>query len=254
MNFLEIKAAFLKPRPFKTTAMLNVCLSGGITRRWSLMGAWVLSLWTLGVHAADPNVVLDQWFAAQTNLRSWSADFTQTRALKALTQPLVTQGHLSFAMPKSFRWELGRPAKTIAMRHDDEMYVVYPLLKRAEHYPMGTNAPSEWRDMTSLLDAGFPKNRAAFAAAFRLVSSSETNGTWLLVLQPRSLFAQKMLKELRVNLHTNDFSLRSHEMIFIDGSSMRNDFTNAVWNPSLEQSLFSWKPDPHFKVLEPLGK
>ena len=203
---------------------------------------------------ADTNAVLSGWFASQTNLRTWSAGFTQTRALKALTQPLVTTGHLSFAVPNKFRWELGRPAKTIALRQEDEMFVIYPLLKRAERYPMGGNAPGEWRDMLSLLDAGFPRDRAGFDARFRVLSLAETNGAWLLALQPISAFARKMMKEIRVGLATNDFSLTSNELIFVDGSSMKNDYTNAVLNPPLDTSVFRWKPEPDYKITEPMGK
>src|ERR1041385_3075604 len=143
-------------------------------------GAWSLRLfWGLGLvawsfreplFAADTNAVLAGWFASQTNLHTWSADFTQTRALKALTQPLVTAGRLYFAVPNQFRWELGRPAKTIALRQAADMYVIYPLLKRAERYPLDARAPGEWRDLLSLLDAGFPRDRETFDACFRVLS------------------------------------------------------------------------------------
>ena len=204
--------------------------------------------------AADTNAVLNGWFHSQTNLQTWSADFTQTRRLKTLTQPLITTGHLSFAVPNKFRWELGRPARTIAVRQDDDMFVIYPLLKRAEHYPLGGPAPGEWRDMLSLLDAGFPRDRSAFDARFRITSLTETNGSWLLGLQPVSAFARKMMKEIRVGLATNDFSLTSNELIFIDGSSMRNDFTNAVLNPDLDAKVFQWETEPGYKLTEPMGK
>ena len=215
----------------------------------------MLLLVTCGsVLAADTNAVLNNWFTSQTNLQTWTADFTQTRALKTLTQPLITTGHLSFAVPNKFRWELGKPAKTIALRQEDEMFVIYPLLKRAERYPMGGNGAGEWRDMLSLLDAGFPRDRAGFDARFRILSLTETNGSWLLGLQPTSAFARKMMKEIRVGLATNDFSLTSNEMIFVDGSSMRNDYTNAALNPPLDAGLFSWKPEPGFKITEPMRK
>lgn len=204
--------------------------------------------------AADTNAVLSGWLAAQKNLRTWSADFTQTRMLKALTQPLVATGHIAFATPNQFRWELGRPAKTIALRNAEEMFVIYPLLKRAERYAVGEKAPGEWRDLLSLLDAGFPRDRAAFDAQFRILSLSETNGSWLLGLQPTSALARKMIKEIRVGLATDDFSLMSNELVFIDGSRMRNDFTNAVLNPSLAEQIFTWKPDAAFKVTEPLAR
>lgn len=225
-------------------------------------GAWnlvflrclALGVWSFRCLAADTNTVLNAWFASQTNLQTWSADFIQTRALKTLTQPLVTSGRISFAAPNHFRWELGQPPRTIAVRQADVMFVIYPRLKRAERYPMGEQAPGEWRDMLSLLDAGFPRNRAEFDARFRVLSLEETNGSWRLGLQPVSASARRMLKEIRVGLATNDLSLISNEMVFVDGSSMRNDYTNAVRNPTMDAGIFGWKPEPDFKITEPMGK
>lgn len=206
------------------------------------------------VLADETNSVFDGWFAAQKNLHTWSADFIQTRALKTLTQPLIAKGHIAFAMPNDFRWELGQPAQTIALRHGDEMFVIYPRLKRAERYPLGAGTPTEWRDTMSLLQAGFPRDRKEFDSQFEILSLMETNGTWQLALQPKSVFARRMMPELRIGLATNDFSLASTELIFVDGSRMRNDFTNAALNPALDENLFKWSPPADYKVTEPFSK
>jgi outer membrane lipoprotein-sorting protein len=206
------------------------------------------------LRAADTNTVLDAWFAAQKNLHTWSADFVQTRALKTLTQPLVAKGHITFAVPNDFRWELGQPAQTIALRHGDEMFVIYPRLKRAERYPLGAGTPTEWRDTMSLLQAGFPRDRKEFDAQFQILSLMETNGTWEMSLQPKSTFARRMMPELRLGLATNDFSLASTELVFVDGSRMRNDFTNGVWNPVLDEKIFEWTPPANYKVTDPFAR
>jgi outer membrane lipoprotein-sorting protein len=206
------------------------------------------------LRATDTNAVLDAWFAAQANVHTLSADFVQTRTLKTLVQPLVATGHLWFSPPNQFRWELGRPAQTIALRHGDEMFVIYPRLKRAEHYPLGASAPREWRDAMSLLDAGFPRARKEFDAQFQIQSLAETNGRWLVALQPRSVAARQVMPELRVSLTTNDFSLAGTELVFVDGSRMRNEFTNAVANAAVDETLFQWKPPADFKVTEPFAK
>jgi len=206
------------------------------------------------VLADETNSVFDGWFAAQKNVHTWSADFTQTRALKTLTQPLVAKGRISFAAPNDFRWELGQPAQTIALRHGDEMFVIYPRLKRAESYPLGAGTPAEWRDTMSLLQAGFPRDRKEFDAQFQILSLAETNGTWQMSLQPKSAFARRMMPELRIGLATNDFSLASTELVFVDGSRMRNDFTNAVLNPVLDDNFFKWSPPADYKVTEPFAK
>ena len=206
------------------------------------------------IPASETNAVLDAWFTAQKGLHTWSADFVQTRALKTLTQPLVASGHISFAMPNEFRWELGLPAKTIALRHGDEMFVIYPRLKRAERYLLGAGTPGEWRDTMSLLSAGFPHDRKEFEGQFQILSLTETNGAWQFSLQPKSVFARRMMPELRLGLATNDFSLASTELIFVDGSRMRNDFTNAVLNPALDDKLFEWSPPADYRVIEPFKR
>jgi len=202
--------------------------------------------------ATDTNAVLDAWFAAQKNLHSWSADFVQTRTLQTLTEPLTTTGHLDFQMPDKFRWVIGRPARTIALREEQKMYVIYPLLKRAELYPLGKNTPKQWRDMMSLLQAGFPASRQQFESEFQVLSLTETNGVWQLGLQPQAPFARQMMPQLYLGLATNNFSLVSTEMIFADGSRMRNDFTNTVLNPVLDPKLFEWQPPPDYKITEPM--
>jgi outer membrane lipoprotein carrier protein len=204
--------------------------------------------------ADETNSVLDAWFAAQKNLHTWSADFIQTRALKTLTQPLIARGHVSFAMPNDFRWELGQPGRTIALRHGDEMFVIYPRLKRAEKYPLGADTPAEWRDTMSLLQAGFPRARKEFDARFQILSLAETNGDWQISLQPKSAFSRRMMPELQIDLATNDFSLAATELVFVDGSRLRNDFTNTVLNPPLDEKLFEWTPPADFKVIEPMKR
>jgi len=217
----------------------------------SHLAAWRIAACLLSL---DASAVLEAWFAAQGHVHSWSAEFVQIRSLKTLTQPLTTGGQLWFQAPGDFRWELGRPAQTIALREGSEMFVVYPALKRAEHYAMGAAAPKEWRDSMSLLSAGFPRNRQEFESQFRLLSVTQSNGLWHLALEPKSKFARQMMPELRLGLGTNDFALSSTEMVFVDGSSMRNDFTNAIVNPALNTNLFLWHPPADYKVTEPLSK
>jgi len=227
-----------------------------ICQLFHLRGLFVAAGWlTIAtVQGADTNTVINGWLTAQTNLVTWQADLFQTRTFKTLTQPLVATGRVWFARPNQFRWEIGSPAQTLALRRADELFVIYPRLKRAERYPLGTNATGRWRDALDLLETGFPSNRAELNARFRVASLTETNGIWQLALQPSSTAARRMILEVRVGLEMNGFSLSSTELVFADGSRMRNDFTNAVLNPKLEAAVFDWKPPPDFKLVEPLAR
>jgi outer membrane lipoprotein-sorting protein len=203
-------------------------------------------------HAADLDRLLDRWCAAQTNVQTWSADVTQTRSLKVLSQPLVATGKLWLAMPDRFRLELGQPAQTIVLRQPDQLLIMYPPLKRVEKYPLRDAQAGTWKDALALLEASFPQSRAVLESCFRVVSAVQTNSIVRLSLQPKSASARKFMTEILVSFHTNDFLPTATELKFSDGSSIRIDFTNAVLNAPLAEGLFEAKPAPDFKVVEPL--
>ena len=202
--------------------------------------------------AAQLDPLISSWLRAQTNIHNWSADFVQTRHLKSLAQPLTAKGHVWFSEPNRFRWELGAPAQTIAVRATSEMLVIYPRLKRVERYPLAGNQTNQWREALDLLEAGFPRSESELLARFKVASQTFTNQTCELTLEPRSAAARKMMPQIQLAFGTNDFSLRATELHFADGSALRNDFAKAEINPGVDPGLFEPKIDPAFKVVEPL--
>ena len=204
------------------------------------------------VHAGEISPALSRFLGAQTNLHAWSADLTQTRRLKTLTQPLVSTGHVWFAAPNKFRWEIGSPAQTIAVRGADEMLVIYPRLKRVEKYPLAGEKMGQWKDTLALLEAGFPRSEAELEKQFKVVSVVPSNDVNVATLQPKSSSARRMMPQITLSFATNDFQLRATELQFGDGSTMRNDFRNAEVNPRLDATLFQPKIDADFKVIEPM--
>lgn len=203
-------------------------------------------------HAADITNLWERWFTAQTNLQSWTADFTQTRSLKVMSLPLVATGKVWVAVPGLFRWELGNPPQTIALRQPDQLLIIYPKLKQAEKYPLRDVPAGAVKDALSLLDASFPRDRATMEERFQLQSALETNATFQVTLQPRSASARKFINEVVIGFRTNDFSIASTQMSFSDGSLLRNDFTNTVLNSPIDSKTFEPTLPPDIRVVEPL--
>jgi outer membrane lipoprotein-sorting protein len=85
-----------------------------------------------------------------------------------------------------------------------------------------------------------------------VLSVRETNSTVQLSLEPKSVAARKFMTQIQISFRTNDYAPAATELIFSDGSSMRNDFTNSVLNAPLDAGLFELKPDTNFTVVEPL--
>jgi len=219
-------------------------------QRWTFAFAFLLL--TIRVAVAGPSSVLDTWFDAQTNLHTFTAEVIQTRTFKALAQPLVSTGRVWIATPDHFRWEIGSPAQTIALRLPDTLFVIYPKLKRAEKYPLDDKQSGQWKDVLSLLEASFPRSRADMESRYVVQSVTQTNVVWQLALQPKSSLARRLVAEINLCVRTNDFVLAAMEMKFADGSIMRNDFTNAVLNSRLPDDCFDARLDASIKVVEPL--
>ena len=198
------------------------------------------------------NPALEKFLSAQTNLQTWSADLTQTRRLKTLVQPLSSTGRVWFAAPNRFRWEIGSPAQTIAVRNADEMLVIYPRLKRVEKYPLRSESMGPWKETLALLEAGFPRSRGDIEQRFKILSVAPSNDVYNALLQPKSAAARRMMPQITISFTTNDVQLRATELQFGDGATMRNEFRNAQLNPAIDDVLFTPKLEADFKVVEPM--
>lgn len=197
---------------------------------------------------------IDRWLRQQAGVRTWSARFVQTRALKTLAQPLVSTGHVAFAAPNRFHWELGEPVQTRAIRQSNAVLIVYPALHRAERYPVDAAASGPWKQMLSLLEVGFPESRTQLEARFRVLSNTPVGNTRELTLEPRATAARRLMPRFRIVLAEPDLAIRATEMVFADGSSLRNEFSEIAINPPLDQHLFEPELGPDFKITEPLAR
>lgn len=213
----------------------------------------LLLLFAVLCRAGDYDAQFNHWFEVQTNLQNWSGDFIQTRTLTVLNQPLRTPGKV-WVKPGSFRWELGQPPQTIVLRTPGQLLIVYPRFKRAEKYPLDAVPAGPMKDALALMDASLPRDRATMEQHFRLVSAGLTNSILQMTLQPRSESARKMIHQVVIGFHTNDYLIATTEMKFADGSTLQNSFTNIVVNQALAPDLFEAHVPPDYTISEPLNQ
>ena len=205
---------------------------------------------SLGATELNPTVVC--WLNAQTNIHSWSADFLQTRKFKSLTNPLTEKGHVWFAAPNRFHWELGDPVQTIAVRGSNDLLVIYPRLKRVERFSLSGQQAGPWKEALALLEAGFPRNAEELQRQYNILEQTVQDSKGRLVLQPKSTAARRMMPQMAIEFDAKSSSLLSTQLQFADGSSLRNDFSNATLNPAIDAEKFSPPIPSDFQTVEPL--
>jgi outer membrane lipoprotein-sorting protein len=201
---------------------------------------WGLALSGIGMAAPEqPDLSpLRDWMARQKNVRSLSADFVQSRALRTLRSPVTIPGRFWSILPDFFRWELGDPAKTIVIGTPDGITTIHPLKKRAERRPLpkeGDPAEAGPLGMVRLPGGG---SFEQFEKRVRVLAF-ETEGTRAhLEMLPHE--AARALSVIKLDFDTVSGHWISLEIVTREGSSIRNVFDNVRINPPLDKSLFEY--------------
>lgn len=204
----------------------------------------------LAQDSGDP--VLSAWLEAHEKLQTWSAEVVQTRHLAVLAEPLVSTGRVWYSRPGLFRWELGAPPETIAIRSSNILLLVYPGLKRAERYPLDQSHAGPLREALTLMEAGFPRDEASLRKGYLISTEPSDAGRCRIRLEPRASAAKRLITCVSLTFQTNVFNLVASQIDFADGSRLQNEFTSSISNQPLPPDLFSTNLAPDCKLVEPL--
>lgn len=214
----------------------------------------VLVLCSLSTQALAESPLLDRWLNHQADITTWQADVSQTRTIKNLTQPLTQKGKLWFTKPSQFRWQLGEPARTLAVRDDKRLVVAYPRLKQAEIYAFDSIQDPAMKQVLLLLELGFPSEPAAFFAQYTLLDSqANADQTQLFTLQPNSAIARKLLEKVALEVDSSNLNLLATTLFFTDGSRLNNVFEHQQYNIPIEASLLQLDLTG-FDISQPLSQ
>jgi outer membrane lipoprotein-sorting protein len=188
---------------------------------------------------ATPSLsLLESLIDRQKDIRTVSADFTQTRTLRTLRYPLVIKGRLWFQSPDQFRWELGIPPKTIVIGNYDGLTVIQPGKKQALTKPISTFASFPSAGSFGLIYLSGNGNLEEFQKRMQVLALSTSGSTAQLIMLPRDAEAARGLDSIRLDFNTLTGAWISLEIVTRDGSSIQNEFSNVVINPALKEGLF----------------
>ena len=208
----------------------------------------------VGAETDSSREFLIAWLDQQEKINTWSADVVQIRKLKSLVRPLKSRGQVWFLQPNRFRWQLGDPPRTIAVRKEDELLIIYPRLKQVERFAASDAVDPAWKQILALLEVGFPSDAETFFARYELVSTTRFKKSWKFELRPAAEEARRLLYRVTVEVSRRDFALLATELVFPDGSTMKNLFIHRQLNPELDETLFDFEIGEGYKVVNPLQK
>jgi outer membrane lipoprotein carrier protein len=227
-------------------SLLTSCALSAVRSAYRLGLPTIVALFTGGVLLGAPPTpapdlsVLKEWLTRQKNVRSLSADFTQTRALRTLRSPIAGNGRLWFMAPDWFRWELGVPAKTIILGTPQGLTVIQPGRKRAERKSRAVYGAL--RDTGALGMIRFPGAGGfeEFQRNVRVLALESSGSRCHLEMLPRDAQSSRALAAIKLDFDTVTGNWLSFEIVTREGSSIRNEFSNVRINPKLGKDVFEY--------------
>lgn len=181
-----------------------------------------------------------RWIARQDDFHSVQAEFTQTRALRALRSPVAVHGRLWFVSPDLLRWELGDPPKTIVIEKGGAYYVIQPAKKKVERTAAGQLGKKGGMQPFAMMKFPLAKDFSDFNRQFEVLAVSTVENRCHLEIVSRDAQARKFLEAIRIDFDTVTAQLLVFEVATRDGSSMRNEFTNVKMNPKIDRRVFDF--------------
>ncbi len=187
------------------------------------------------VDAADVTT-LRSWIKTQGEIVSLSGEFSQERKLKVLKKPLVAPGRFWYQAPDQFRWEIGQPARSVAIHSRDRFTMIDLEKGKAEVQDLsGGNDDSR---MVSYFRLSFPRDWDSFQREFRVISVVEAAGVLRAELEPVDRNAARGVKTITFEIDPQTYATRAFVLALRDGSEMRTSFSGVKRDAALPPSTF----------------
>ena len=201
---------------------------------------------------AAGEAVIRRWIEGQQDVKSLAITFRQERELKGLKKPVVATGQIWLDREGRMRWQIGDPAKTIAIYQDKEVQVIHPEKKLLERRLLGADTGNQSEMEKAFLESGIPDSLADFRKFFRILGTSADGNLDRVKLEVKDAKAQTALTGMDFLIDRSSNLLAGYDISFRDGSRIRTRFLQVKKNSSFEAALF--KPDTTGYTLKELAR
>lgn len=195
-------------------------------------------LFAAPLHAAPDWSALESWIARQQTVKDLYGEFTQIRRLPTLRIPSRQTGKIWFTSEGQFRFELGDPAETVAIR--DGGTTITLLDKRrgtARTIDDATTGP----ESQQLLLMRFPVTSSLeeFRKLFDVTRMEENGGNTELDLIPRDAAFRKHVQQIDLEYVTATGILTHFNIELANGGGLETNFTRVQLNqPNFPTEVF----------------
>lgn len=195
---------------------------------------------------------VEKWLERMGKVKSIEAVFVQQKYLRTLRSPLTTNGHLWLQYPDDFRWELGEPPATIAIRKQDILTILKPKKMRAQRIPLVSKNGRDGKEVPASIHSiskTFPRSMEELKEHFEILGIETDGKVHELTLKPRDKKLTVAMRRVLFFIDVEKHFLQAFEIQFRDKSRVRTTFTKIIFDPTIPADML--KPDLEgYKISE----
>jgi len=183
--------------------------------------------------ADDLDTLLVNFDRVQGQIRTLSADFTETTRSTLLKDEIVAKGRVFLTKPNSVRWEYSVPEEMRFVIANDQYVGYYPKRKRAERRDIRRWGEQLFRFL------GLGQASDELAKFYHIRIEEEANEeTILLVLDPKKKRVRKRMESVRLWVDADTYLPVRVRYARHGGNTRVIEFDRMNVNPDLSASLY----------------
>lgn len=182
--------------------------------------------------------VLTRFDEVQSQIRTLSAEFTQTTRSPLLKDPIVAEGRFYLTKPDSVLWEYQSPEPMRFVVAEGSYTGYFPQRKRAE-----TRDIKRWSEQLFRF-FGVGQGSKELGKFYDIAlgdPGSDEKGAYLLVLSPKKRRVRKNVDEVRLWVDASTLLPVRIDYVGRDGNQRDLRFLNTRLNPDLAAGLYDVK-------------
>lgn len=166
------------------------------------------------------------------NTSSIQSDFTQTKQLSVLNNPIVSEGTLTFKAPNLIKWEYTKPFKNIAIFKDDKLLVN----NEGKKDEMDLSSNRMFKSLNTLIVNSIKGDM--FDASQFEISYFKNGSHYLVTFIPKDKRLKKFIASFELKFDMNSTQVNEIKLIEPNDDFTLIVFKNKQLNGTISDSVF----------------
>jgi outer membrane lipoprotein-sorting protein len=170
-------------------------------------------------------------------LKTFHATLIQSKKMKFLSKPLVSEGKVWFKQKDWVRWEIQKPEPSTLWLSQQKMWCYFPEFQQCEFYDLTQFPLFHKKTDPSSLFLGLFQDLKTLENTYKITFTTQES-SYLLDIQPLDKKLQKQFKKIHIFFDLETLNPQKLHFFYSNGTEIQTLFSLIEINAPLKDELF----------------